>query len=67
MKKIHKIAISSILALAFILFIAVAAWQPCAYAFIAPAILAVIGVSYLITAFVAQRIENKKVSISTNA
>ncbi|MDE5949308.1 MAG: hypothetical protein K2J02_02600 [Malacoplasma sp.] len=67
MKKIHKVAISTILIFAFILFVVVAAWQPCAYAFIAPAILAVIGISYLITAIVAQKSENKKISISTNA
>ncbi|BAC44142.1 hypothetical protein D8X55_05120 [Malacoplasma penetrans] len=60
MKKIHKIAISTILALSVILFIVVAAWQPCAYAFIVPAILTVVGLSYLGAVFFVSKSENKK-------
>lgn len=61
MKKIHKIAISTILALSAIMFIVVAAWAGpiCAYAYIIPAVLAVVGISYFFGAFFSSKNTNK--------
>ncbi len=67
MKKVHKIAISTILSLALILFIVIAAWQPCVYAFIVPAILAVVGFSYLIAVLTVKKNEKKRIKSSINA
>ena len=67
MKKIHKIAISVILAMAAILFIVVAAWQPCPYAFIVPAVLAIVGFSYLATVYFANRNQKRNKAIAVNA
>lgn len=64
MKKVHKIAISTILALAAILFIVIVAWQPCAYAFIVPAVLTVVGLSYLGAVLFASRNANKKIVVN---
>lgn len=67
MKKQHKIAISVILIVSALLFIALAAWNPCSYALIVPAFLAVVGLSYLVVAKISSKNENKSNLISVNA
>lgn len=67
MKKAHKIAITSILALASILFLVLGIWNPCSYALIVPSILAVIGISYFVVAKINAKNENKQKKLAVNA
>lgn len=69
MKKIHKIAISTILALSVVMFIVVAAWAGpiCAYAYIIPAILAIVGISYFFAVFFSSKFaKNSSKKSNTN-
>ena len=64
MKKSQKILSFVFLALAAILFVVLAVWNPCNYALIVPALFAVIGLSIFAIAKIEARKEKKQLSLN---
>lgn len=66
MTKVQKIVVSTFLILAAVLFVVLAAWNPCAYALIVPSVLAFIGFTTWIVAKVDAK-RNNKAKFALNA
>lgn len=64
MKKSQKITAAFFMIAATILFIVVGVWNPCSYAMIVPAFLAIVGISIALIAWVQAKNENRQLALN---